>query len=193
MILPGVTAAIVILSDYWTSLRHFRTVPGDIEREAIHDASCNEAVACVDYASAAAEMGNAEGGEALRCPTGSGTFLAASSYAGSVLLMDTGACDHLVGLQEVKHLKEYIRKSTNPIKLDVATGQLDVTDCIDLWINELELELTAYILKDNPGALSVGRLCIDNGYDQNDSDISSSNNNNDNTSNNSNANRKNDN
>ena len=129
----------IILSDHWDCVRHMGTTPGATEREAIYDASRSEAVACVDYAGAAAEIGNAEEGQSFRCPLGSSYFLAASACPGATLLLDTGACDHLIGLKAVKHLREYIRKSNNPITLDVATGQLHVSDCIDLWISELAL------------------------------------------------------
>ena len=159
-------AAIIILSARWDEVLHLGPTPSAAERKALWDQANGEAATWIDYPRAAADIGKVLGGASLRCPLGEKShFMQASTTSGHNLLLDTGACNHLIGIDAVGHLKEHIRDSANPLELDTATGKLDVNRCIDLWIQELNLELTAYILENNPGALSVGRLCIDNGFE----------------------------
>jgi len=159
-------AAIIILSARWDEVLHLGPTPSAAERKALWDQADGEAATWIDYPRAAADIGKIFGGASLRCPLGEKShFMQASTTSGHNLLLDTGACNHLIGIDAVKHLKEHIRDSASPLELDTATGKLKVNRCIDLWIQELNLELTAYILENNPGAISIGRLCIDNGFE----------------------------
>ena len=108
-------AAIIILSARWDEVLHLGPTPSAAERKALWDQANSEAATWIDYPRVAAEIGKILGGANLRCPLGDKShFMQASTASGHNLLLDTGACNHLIGIDAVEHLREHIRMSADP-------------------------------------------------------------------------------
>jgi hypothetical protein len=80
-------------------------------------------------------------------------------------LTDTGCGYDLVSQKHVRKIEDRIKKSKNPLTFNTANGATEAEDDILLRLNELDEEIEPYVMASTPAVLSVGRRCLDFGYE----------------------------
>jgi hypothetical protein len=79
-------------------------------------------------------------------------------------MMDSGATFHLICWQFLTERERITVRKCMPCLLNTANGPIKVEYEVDVWIEELDLQVTAFILKDSPPLLSMGKLCRMHGF-----------------------------
>ncbi len=74
-------------------------------------------------------------------------------------MMDSGSTFHLICWKHLREQEKQNIRNCRPCMLNTANGKVKVDKEVDIYIYELDLTLTAYILDDSLPILSVGRLC----------------------------------
>ena len=81
-------------------------------------------------------------------------------------IVDTGASLHLVDRGSLsEEQRKRIRKATKATALNTANGLAWSSEVIDLYIKELDINLTALVLDSTVLVLSIGLLIEQNGFD----------------------------
>ncbi|WP_288992749.1 DNA (cytosine-5-)-methyltransferase, partial [uncultured Marinobacter sp.] len=81
-------------------------------------------------------------------------------------IADTGASLHLVDRKSLSGKQQQrVRKSTKEIALNIANGLVWSSDVIDLYIKELNINITAHVLENTVPVLSMGLLVKDHNFD----------------------------
>ena len=82
------------------------------------------------------------------------------------LIVDSGASFHLVGVKSLtnRELKS-MRSAANPVSLMSANGVVYADTEVDIFVGELGIKVTAYVLEDTPALLSLGKLVEDFGLE----------------------------
>ena len=79
-------------------------------------------------------------------------------------MLDSGATFHLICWQFLSERERLTVRKCSPCLLNTANGPIEVGYEVDMWIEELDLQVTAFILKDSPPLLSMGKLCRMHGF-----------------------------
>ncbi len=80
-------------------------------------------------------------------------------------LADTGCGYDLVSQKHVRKVEDRIKKSANPLVFSTANGATEAEDDILLRLDELDEEIEPFVMASTPAVLSVGRRCLDFGYE----------------------------
>ena len=80
-------------------------------------------------------------------------------------LADTGCGYDLASRKHVLKLTERIKSIDNPITFNTANGNTDASEDIMLRVDELDEDIEPYVLNSTPAVPSVGRRCMDYGYE----------------------------
>ena len=78
--------------------------------------------------------------------------------------MDTGAGVDLISRATVAALTQHITKSSEPLALTTANGDIDATDEITLFVNCIKMMIQLHVLPNTPNVLSVGRRVVEEGF-----------------------------
>ncbi len=79
-------------------------------------------------------------------------------------LMDTGSGVDIISRATIAALSQHITKSSTPMTLLTANGELDATDEIELFVNCIKQNLRMLALPDTPNVISVGRRVVEDGF-----------------------------
>ena len=82
----------------------------------------------------------------------------------STWIVDSGTCQHLLQKSD-KPRKQKAHELDQPMPLRTANGPVDVYDATDTQIKPLGHKLETALLDKTPNALSMGRMCVLDGYD----------------------------
>ena len=78
--------------------------------------------------------------------------------------MDSGTPLDIISRKDIQEHKERIIP-IKPLCISTANGESRADKGIALWLSTLGEDITPYVLEDTPNALSLGRRCVDGGYD----------------------------
>ena len=88
-----------------------------------------------------------------------------SSQGVRILIIDSGATYHLVDLDGIsEEERSTMRELENPVPVLAAGGKEWLRYECDVWIHELQMTVTAMMLKGTPAVLSMGKLVKQNGF-----------------------------
>ncbi len=91
--------------------------------------------------------------------------VAATPFAPSApWLMDTGSGVDLISRATIAALTQHITKSSEPLALTTANGDIDATDEITLFVNCIKMMIQLHVLPNTPNVLSVGRRVVEEGF-----------------------------
>ena len=99
-----------------------------------------------------------------------GTFFKGEVYRAPPIpkrtfILDSGASFHLISPSFMtREERKTIQKSSNPIPLSTANGTVRATDEAWVYVTELKRKVRCYILPKVPPLLSMGKLCLEDGY-----------------------------
>ena len=79
-------------------------------------------------------------------------------------LVDTGCGYDLVSKRAVALMKRFVEKATHTITFHTAHGPTVVEDVANVYVNELDENITPYIFNNSPPVLKVGYSCMEFGY-----------------------------
>ena len=79
-------------------------------------------------------------------------------------LVDSGCWHDLLSRNEVPERGECIRKAKIPITFDTANGSTRTTEVADIYVKELNAEISPYVLENTPAVISIGYRCVELGY-----------------------------
>ncbi len=82
-----------------------------------------------------------------------------------ILIVDSGASYHLVSEESTTPPEAKTRRKCEPIEITTANGIAEMNECIDIYVAPLRITVTAYILPDTPGVLSLGEIVKEHGFD----------------------------
>jgi len=80
-------------------------------------------------------------------------------------LTDTGCGYDLVSRKHVAKIADRVKKSNKPLTFQTANGATEAEDDILLRIDELDEEIEPFVMASTPAVLSIGRRCLDFGYE----------------------------
>ena len=80
-------------------------------------------------------------------------------------LADTGCGYDLVSRRHVARIANNIKASSRPLTFSTANGATEATEDICLKLDELDEDIEPYVLPSTPVVISIGRRCLDQGYD----------------------------
>ena len=80
-------------------------------------------------------------------------------------LADTGCGYDLVSRKHVAKVEDRIKKSNHPLTFCTANGATEASADILLHVDELDEEIEPFVMASTPAVLSIGRRCIDFGYE----------------------------
>ena len=93
------------------------------------------------------------------CFTANGTQPSNRKY-----MLDSGSTFHLICWNFLRDAEKLTVRKCAHCYLNIANGPITVDHEADIWIEELGLHITAFILKDSPPLLSMGKLCRMHGF-----------------------------
>ena len=79
-------------------------------------------------------------------------------------ILDTGTCYHITSERNIVDLKRRKQRLAVPQTVSTAAGPMDLTHAVASRIPAIDSTLTVMMAKNTPDALSVGRLCAQNGF-----------------------------
>ena len=80
-------------------------------------------------------------------------------------MMDSGNTFHFNCWKYLRdEEKKTVRKTSRPVRLSTANGKIEVDTVVDIYIDELDVTVEAFVLEDSPPILSIGRLCKHHGF-----------------------------
>ena len=79
-------------------------------------------------------------------------------------MLDSGATFHLICWNFLRENERLTVRNCAPCHLNTANGPITVDYEVDIWIDELDMTVTAFIWKDSPPLLSIGKLCRMHGF-----------------------------
>ncbi len=80
-------------------------------------------------------------------------------------LTDTGCGYDLASRKVVAKMEARIKKSGSPLVFSTANGSTEAIDDILLHVSGLDEDIEPYVLTSTPAVLSIGRRCMDFGYE----------------------------
>ena len=79
--------------------------------------------------------------------------------------VDSGASMHMVSKKDLNSSEmDTLTKSCSPAIVITANGEVQMPEEATVYVKELDIFLTMRVLEDTPAALSLGKLCDENGY-----------------------------
>ena len=78
--------------------------------------------------------------------------------------MTLGAVYDLVSKRETTLIKRFVSKATFPITFHTANGPTRTENVANIYVRELDENITPYVLASTPSVLTVGYRCMDIGY-----------------------------
>ena len=80
-------------------------------------------------------------------------------------VVDSGASMHMISKKDLSNAEmDTLTKSCSPTILITANGEVQTHEEAIVYVKELDIFLTMQVLKNTPAALSIGKLCNENGY-----------------------------
>ena len=79
-------------------------------------------------------------------------------------LVDTGCGYDLASKREVALMKTFVEKAKHTITFHTANGPTVTEDVADVYVQELDENITLYIYNNIPPVLTVGYRCMEMGY-----------------------------
>ena len=81
-----------------------------------------------------------------------------------VWLVDTGCGYDIVSKREVGLTKRFVHKAKNTITFHTANGLTVTENVANIYVHELDENITPFILNNTPPVLTVGYRCVETGY-----------------------------
>ena len=79
--------------------------------------------------------------------------------------IDSGASMHMLSKKDLRSDElETLRRSTNPITVVTADGEVQTNEEAQVCTHNLHLFVTVQLLEDTRAVLSLGKLCEEHGY-----------------------------
>ena len=80
-------------------------------------------------------------------------------------VVDSGVSRHMLSKRDLSSDElETLRRSTNPITVVTASGEVQTNEETQVHVHDLHLVVTVQLLEDTPAVLSLGKLCEERGY-----------------------------
>ena len=80
-------------------------------------------------------------------------------------VVDSGASMHMISKKDLSDAEmDTLTKSCSPTKVITANGEVQTHEEATVYVKELDIFLTMKVLENTPAALSLGKLCDENGY-----------------------------
>ena len=80
-------------------------------------------------------------------------------------VVDSGASMHMISKKDLSDAKmDTLTKSCSPTIVITANGEVQTHEEATVYVKELDIFLTMKVLDNTPAALSLGKLCDENGY-----------------------------
>ena len=81
------------------------------------------------------------------------------------VVVDSGASTHMLSQKDLSSDElETLRRSRNPTVVVTANGEVQTNEEAQVYVHDLGLFVTVYLLDDTPAVLSLGELCSEHGY-----------------------------
>ena len=79
--------------------------------------------------------------------------------------MDPGASMHMISKKDLSDAEmDTLTKSCSPTTVITANGEVQTHEEATVYVKELDIFLTMNVLENTPAVLSLGKLCVENGY-----------------------------
>ena len=79
--------------------------------------------------------------------------------------MDSGASMHMISKKDLSYAEmDTLTKSCSPTIVITANGEVQTHEEAIVYVKELDIFLTMKVLENTPAVLSLGKLCVENGY-----------------------------
>ena len=80
-------------------------------------------------------------------------------------VVDSGASVHMISNKDLSDSEmDTLSKSCSPTKVLTANGEVQTHEEATVYVKEMDIFLTTKVLENTPAALSLGKLCDENGY-----------------------------
>ena len=80
-------------------------------------------------------------------------------------VVDSGASMHMISKKDLSDAEmDTLTKSCSPTIVITASGEVQTHEEAIVYVKELDIFLTMKVLENTPAALSLGKLCDENGY-----------------------------
>ena len=80
-------------------------------------------------------------------------------------VVDSGASMHMISKKDLSDAEmDTLTKSCSPAIVITANGEVQTHEEATVYVKELDIFLTMRVLENTPAALSLGKLCDENGY-----------------------------
>ena len=80
-------------------------------------------------------------------------------------VVDSGASMHMISKKDLSDaVMDTLTKSCSPTTVITANGEVQTHEEATVYVKELDIFLTLKVLGNTPAALSLGKLCDENGY-----------------------------
>ncbi|MFM7984496.1 MAG: hypothetical protein ACKPKO_34740, partial [Candidatus Fonsibacter sp.] len=79
-------------------------------------------------------------------------------------IVDTGCGNDLLSKRDVASVKDYVRKAKRPVVFRTVNGSTTTNSVAWIHIQELDENITPYVMSNAPPVLTVGYRCMEKGY-----------------------------
>ena len=94
--------------------------------------------------------------------TESGSSASAIEGGPAYWLMDSGSTFHLLSADDLPD--DSLIEKCDAVRLSTASGQVTVSEQTEVYLKPFKGPTTHLVMKEAPAVLSVGRLCMDQGF-----------------------------